>query len=292
MSFIQKYAPKTFGEYVGSKTSRIALNILKDSYIGNGALKRNHPNDVWEGPKVAIIGPKGGGKTTLARLMAKACYCDKGPDGGPCGVCAHCQDFEHWYYKGELYSNAVTKFDDGELVGAPCSTEIINTSTLDTTRLRKMMDYLLPFYEPTIFSMVPVYIFDEAHRMSREVTHIFLHALDYKTPAILMFCVAKERTRHDDNLHKMDRAILRRLYPLEISTPDFGEVMMLAKKVVANEGLKVKSTKALGRLLESVNLIPNDVLRMLEMAKICKEEITEQWVEESVKAIVTGDEAC
>jgi DNA polymerase-3 subunit gamma/tau len=76
-SLYRKYRPQRFAELVGQDHVTTALrNAVRDGRVGHAYL---------------FSGPRGTGKTTTARILAKALNClDLGPDGEPCGVCDHC----------------------------------------------------------------------------------------------------------------------------------------------------------------------------------------------------------
>ncbi len=72
----RKYRPQAFGEMSGqAHVVRTLSNALRSGQLAHAFL---------------FTGPRGVGKTTAARLVAKALNCEKGPTAEPCGVCTAC----------------------------------------------------------------------------------------------------------------------------------------------------------------------------------------------------------
>src|SRR6266567_2968397 len=72
----RKYRPQRFGEMSGqAHVVRTLSNALKTGQVAHAFL---------------FTGPRGVGKTTTARLVAKALNCEKGPTAEPCGACTPC----------------------------------------------------------------------------------------------------------------------------------------------------------------------------------------------------------
>ena len=74
----RKYRPQTFEELIGQEHIANTLqNAIAKNRVGHAYL---------------FSGPRGVGKTSAARIFAKALNCEKGPTGTPCGVCHFCRE--------------------------------------------------------------------------------------------------------------------------------------------------------------------------------------------------------
>ncbi|NQV13862.1 AAA family ATPase, partial [bacterium] len=125
-----KYRPQTFEDVVGQEhVSRTLRNALQRQRLANGYI---------------FTGPRGVGKTSAARILAKAINCDNPEQGNPCNVCNHCIEI-----------TAGRSMDVFEIDGA-------STRGIDAIReLREVVKY------PPVNSNYRVYIIDEVHMLTK-----------------------------------------------------------------------------------------------------------------------------
>jgi DNA polymerase-3 subunit gamma/tau len=153
-SLYRKYRPQRFSELVGQEHVTNALrNAVRDDRVGHAYL---------------FSGPRGTGKTTTARILAKALNCtDLGADGEPCGVCESCVAIAGGTFMDLVEIDAAS-----------------NRGVEDARRLR----------EQVITGMGPgarrkVYILDEVHMLTTDASNTLLKTLE-EPPAHVVFVLA------------------------------------------------------------------------------------------------------
>ena len=147
--------PQTFDEMVGQD---FVVATLKNS-IQQGRIAHAY----------LFAGPRGVGKTSAARILAKALNCEKGPTGTPCGTCAACREIAQG-----------NSLDVLEIDGAS------NTSVND---VRQIKDEVL--FAPNS-SRYKIYIIDEVHMLSNSAFNALLKTIEEPPPYIVFVFATTE----------------------------------------------------------------------------------------------------
>jgi DNA polymerase-3 subunit gamma/tau len=194
--FALKWRPKNFDEIVGQAH---IVNTLKH------ALQKNRLAHAY-----IFSGPRGVGKTSTARILAKALNCKDGPTTNPCQKCASCIEIAQSH-----------SFDVIEVDGAS------NRGIDEIRALRENVKFA-----PTM-GRFKVYIIDEVHMLTSEAFNALLKTLE-EPPDFVKFIFATTQA------HKVPPTILSRCQRFDFRRIPVLEIISQLEKIVAQEKLDVE----------------------------------------------------
>lgn len=139
-----------------------------------------------------FAGPRGVGKTSAARILAKALNCEKGPTPHPCGICTHCKEISQG-----------SALDVIEIDGAS------NTSVND---VREIKDEVL--FAPAS-GRYKVYIIDEVHMLSNSAFNALLKTIEEPPPYIVFIFATTEIHKVPPTIRSRCQQFNFRLIPVE-----------------------------------------------------------------------------
>ncbi|MCX6243677.1 MAG: DNA polymerase III subunit gamma/tau [Bacteroidetes bacterium] len=193
----RKYRPQTFDTVVGQKS---ITNTLKN------AIRNNQLAQAF-----LFCGPRGVGKTTCARILAKTINCDNlSPAGEACDKCSSCTSF-----------NENASFNIYELDGA---------SNNSVDEIRNLVDKVRI---PPQMGKYKVYIIDEVHMLSASAFNAFLKTLE-EPPAYAKFILATTEK------HKIIPTILSRCQIFDFKRITVDDIASHLQFVAASEGIKAE----------------------------------------------------
>jgi DNA polymerase-3 subunit gamma/tau len=236
--FARKYRPQTFEDIVAQEhVTRTLRNSIKNERVGQGYL---------------FCGPRGTGKTTIARILAKAINCVNGPAEIPCNECSTCKEITSGNSLDVLEIDAAS-----------------NTGVDDIRTLRENVRYL-----PTS-GKKRIYIIDEVHRLSASAFDALLKTLE-EPPEHVMFIFATTEPL------KVPETILSRTQRFDFKLISIKDLTAHLKKVAYSEKLKISDT-ALRLVARKGNGSVRDSLSLLDqIAAYATDSITDEIVIEAL----------
>jgi DNA polymerase-3 subunit gamma/tau len=203
----RKWRPQRFEEVVGQQhITKTLQNAISQKRVAHAFL---------------FTGARGVGKTSTARILAKALNCEKGPQINPCDQCANCQEIIHG-----------TSMDVIEIDGAS------NRGIDEIRELRENVRYT------PAKSRYKIYIIDEVHMLTKEAFNALLKTLEEPPPHIIFIFATTEP-------HKIPATILSRCQRYDFKRIPFKEVTGSLKRIVEEEKVQISQRGLLSIARES-----------------------------------------
>jgi DNA polymerase-3 subunit gamma/tau len=216
--FARKYRPQQFEDVVAQQhVTKTLANSVKNSRVGSGYL---------------FCGPRGTGKTTTARILAKCLNCKEGPTPTPCGICDSCKEI-----------TSGSSLDVLEIDAAS------NTGVDDVRTLRENVRYMPAGGKKRI------YIIDEVHRLSGSAFDALLKTLEEPPPHVVFVFATTDPFNVPNTIHsRTQRFDFKRVSPTDIAA----HIENIAKKEkidIAPEALRILARKADGSVRDALSLL-------------------------------------
>ncbi|MGD0885666.1 MAG: DNA polymerase III subunit gamma/tau [Thermodesulfovibrionales bacterium] len=231
----RKWRPQGFQDLIGQEPiNRILSNALSQGKIAHAYL---------------FSGPRGVGKTSTARILAKALNCEKGPTPSPCGTCVSC--------RGIVDGSSI---DVLEIDGAS------NNSVNDIRDLRERVKYA------PVGGRYKVYIIDEAHMLSDSAFNALLKTLE-EPPSHVIFVLATTSAR------KIPATVLSRCQHLSFRRVPIQKIKERLRSISDSEGIRI-SDPAIDMIARAADGSMRDSLTILDQVSAFASDIEESEIKD------------
>jgi len=214
----RKWRPRGFGDFVGQPhVVRTLRNAVAQNHIAHAYL---------------FCGPRGTGKTTTAKILARAVNCPASRDGDPCGECPSCRRI----------ADGIS-LDVQEIDGAS------NRGIDEVRELREKVRFA------PVEGRFRVYIIDEVHMLTGEAFNALLKTIEEPPPHVIFVFATTEP-------HKLPATVLSRCQRFEFKRFSLDEIVGRLTEIAQAEGVEVEpaaltlmAAQAAGGMRDAIGLL-------------------------------------
>ena len=220
----RKWRPQSFEDVAGqAHITRTLQNAIRTNRIAHAYL---------------FTGVRGVGKTTAARILAKALNCEKGPSATPCNECSHCQEITNGNCLDVL--------------------EIDGASNRGIDEIRQIIENVR--YQPANCRF-KIYIIDEVHQVTKDAFNALLKTLEEPPPSVKFILATTEP-------HRLPETILSRCQRYDFRRISLREIVERLGDIASKEGLTI-TDGALVLLAREADGSMRDAQSLLEQVLAC-----------------------
>jgi len=226
----RKWRPQNFADIAGQEPiTRTLQNAIRTNRIAHAYL---------------FTGVRGVGKTTAARILAKALNCENGPTATPCNQCSHCEEITQG-----------VSIDVLEIDGA---------SNRGIDEIRQIIENVR--YQPAKCRF-KIYIIDEVHQVTKDAFNALLKTLEEPPPSVKFILATTEP-------HRLPETILSRCQRYDFRRISLREIVQRLSEIARSEGLGI-SDGALALIGREADGSMRDAQSLLEQVLACSQPSTD-----------------
>lgn len=238
LNLTRKYRPRSMSDYIGNE--RLKETVL--SWLSRGIRPQT----------ILLKGSTGGGKTTMARLIAKEYLCENRDDEkGACGECATCKAIDSYIATGN-------------------SDDLISIKEINASKdngISAINSVLEEAYYPSFDGSWKIYILDECHRISIAAQNSLLKLVEEPPENVLfMFCTTEPEKMLDTLLNRCN-------IKLDVKKPTEEQMAMLLSRICDNEHV-LSDRKGLSLIVDRSELVIRQAIMDLENVIVQQGNVT------------------